>query len=209
MNKIFIFIFLTQNDAYFFSFQIVFDRNALNKQKYSEITVFMQTFNFIFFDNFMFSAQFVINVQKIENIFFNEKRCFLNIEKKNVFNNSVNFLFVKSQNTKSFFIFAVATFSISSSESELFESFQNMLKNSDFFSAAETKNWNFSSNLFVSKTTKFMTDEKFEQINVRSNKLSFLFKFSFESEKKILIANFSIQLKTNDTDVWIKNNDFK
>ena len=134
---------------------------------------------------------------------------FFEYRKKNVFNNSVNFLFVKSRNTKFFFIFVVATFSISLSKSELFENFRCMLKNSDFFSAAETKNWNFSSNLFVSKTTKFMTDEKFEQINVRSNKLSFLFKFSFESEKKILIANFSIQLKTNDTDVWIKNNDFK
>ena len=157
----------------------------------------------------MLSAQLVINVQKIENIFFNEKRCFLNIEKKNVFNNSVNFLFVKSRGTKSFFIFAVATFLILSSKLKLFENSRCMSKNSDFFSAVKTKNWNFSSNLFVSKTTKFMTDEKLEQIDVRSNKLSLSFKFSFESAKKILIANFSIQLKTNDIDVWIKNNDFK
>ena len=161
----------------------------------------MQTFNFIFFDNFMFSAQFVINVQKIENIFFSEKRCFLNIEKKNVFNNFVNFLFVKSRNTKFFFIFAIATFLISSSKSEFFKNSRCMSKNSNFFSAAETKDWNFSSNLFVSKTTKFMTDEKFKQINVRLNKLSLSFKFSFKFAKKILIANFSIQLKTNDTDV--------
>ena len=201
LNKFFIFIFLTQNDAYFFSFQIVFDRNALNKQKYSEITVFMQTFNFIFFDNFMFSAQLVINVQKIENIFFSEKRCFLNIEKKNVFNNSVNFLFVKSRDRKFFFIFVVATFLISSSKSEFFENSRCMSKSSDFFSTAKTKNRNFSSNLFVSKTTKFMTDEKFEQIDVQSNKLSLSFEFSFEFAKKILIANSSIQLKINDIDV--------
>ena len=60
----------------------------------------------------MFSAQFVINVQKIKNIFFKEERCFLNIEKKNVFNDIASFLFVRSQNTKTFFIFAVAMFLI-------------------------------------------------------------------------------------------------
>ena len=43
-----------------------------------------------------------------------------------------------------------------------------------------------------------MTDEKFEQINVQLNKLSLSFESSFESVKKILIANSSIQLKTND-----------
>ena len=54
-----------------------------------------------------------------------------------------------------------------------------------------------------------MIDEKFEQINVRSNQLSLSFKSSFEFVKKISIANFSIQLKTNDTDAKTKNNDFK
>ena len=46
-----------------------------------------------------------------------------------------------------------------------------------------------------------MTDKKLEQINVQSNKLSLSFEFSFEFAKKVLIANFSIQLKTNDIDV--------
>ena len=54
-----------------------------------------------------------------------------------------------------------------------------------------------------------MIDEKFKQINVRSNKLSLSFEFLFEFVKKISIANFSIQLKTKNIDVKIKNNNFK
>ena len=54
-----------------------------------------------------------------------------------------------------------------------------------------------------------MTDEKFKQINARSNKLSLLFKFSFEFVKKLSIANFSIQLKIKNIDAKTKNNDFK
>ena len=208
LNQIFVFIFLTQYDAYFFSFQIVFNSDALDKQKYSEIAIFMQTFYFVFFENFMFSAQFLINVQKIEYFFFNEKKVFW-ISKKNVFNNSINFLFVKSRDTKIFFISVVATFLISSSKSKGFANSRCMSKNSDFFSATKTKNWNFSSNLFVSKTTKFMIDEKFEQTDVRSNKLSLSFEFSFKFVKKISIANFLIQLKTKNINVKTKNNDFK
>ena len=54
-----------------------------------------------------------------------------------------------------------------------------------------------------------MIDKKFEQINVRSNKLSLSFEFLFEFVKKISIANFLIQLKTNDINAETKNNDFK
>ena len=168
MNKIFIFIFLTQNDAYFFSFQIVFDRNALNKQKYSEITVFMQTFNFIFFDNFMFSAQFVINVQKIKNIFFNKKRCFLNIEKKNVFNNSANFLFVKLQNTIFFFHFCYCDVFDFIIEIRIFRKFSMHVKKFKFFFSSRNEKLKF----FI-EFIRIENDEIYDWWKIRTNKYLF------------------------------------
>ena len=129
--------------------------------------------------------------------------------KKKVFNNSVNFLFVKSRNIMIFFIFVVTTFFILSSNSKFFKNSRCKSKILNFFSTTKTKNWNFSFDLFVLKATKFMTDEKFKQINARSNKLSLLFKFSFEFVKKLSIANFSIQLKIKNIDAKTKNNDFK
>ena len=55
-----------------------------------------------------------------------------------------------------------------------------------------------------------MMKNKFEQIKMRSNKLSLSFKLSFVTfAKKISIANFSNWSKIKNTDIKTKNKNFK
>ena len=93
---------------------------------------------------------------------------------------------------------------------EILEISQCLSKISAFFSTIKTKNWNFSSNLFVSKKIKFIIKKKFKQIKTCSNKLLLSLEFLFKLIVKIfLTANFSNWLKIKNTDIKIKNNNLK